>query len=380
MSLSRHVIPTLLTLVACSSTASSPSSSPIPAPEETCAGDRKVCSGSCVSKTSPVVGCAAPSCSPCDLPRAAATCDPSGACAVGTCENGWGDCDGRAENGCETDLSRDAANCGVCGVSCGPSSVCRSAFCVDANVAAAAEWLGPKTTGWCLESYNQLINLCGDVEYCFDKRFMRPYPTGLAVDVAFVTEAAKGYVVSLGGDCGGKSVTISLSATGSVTASGFGAGAIEVALSPGKHLVSYQVSSTGSALFVDGARVGIGAAPAAPIELADACGPGLVIGQRISYWWEPPQQQTWSRIAPFFLQLREGISDASAYSVARATTAAQGTVLLFDEAGVDGTRWKASVGDLTGVTKNALDGTAQIDAGASGPLPVWKPLSACALK
>jgi hypothetical protein len=37
-----------------------------------------------------------------------------GACAVGTCNAGFGDCDGNAANGCETNLRTTPAHCGAC--------------------------------------------------------------------------------------------------------------------------------------------------------------------------------------------------------------------------------------------------------------------------
>jgi len=40
-----------------------------------------------------------------------------GHCATG-CAPGWADCDGRADNGCETMTSADPRNCGGCGVQC----------------------------------------------------------------------------------------------------------------------------------------------------------------------------------------------------------------------------------------------------------------------
>jgi len=41
----------------------------------------------------------------------------AGACAL-TCDDGFGDCDGDMANGCEGDLTGDAANCGRCGSVC----------------------------------------------------------------------------------------------------------------------------------------------------------------------------------------------------------------------------------------------------------------------
>ena len=41
----------------------------------------------------------------------------AGACKI-ACTAGWGDCDGNISNGCETDLSTSAGNCGACGGAC----------------------------------------------------------------------------------------------------------------------------------------------------------------------------------------------------------------------------------------------------------------------
>ncbi len=61
----------------------------------------------------------------------------AGHCAVMTCTTGFGDCDGSASNGCETDLSSSVGHCGACGRSCiDPSSpgigrACVASGCVD---------------------------------------------------------------------------------------------------------------------------------------------------------------------------------------------------------------------------------------------------------
>jgi len=52
----------------------------------------------------------------CDVPNASAGC-VSGACTVGACLPGFADCDGKATNGCETNIDTPA-NCGGCGNTC----------------------------------------------------------------------------------------------------------------------------------------------------------------------------------------------------------------------------------------------------------------------
>ena len=61
------------------------------------------------------------------LPHATPKC-ANNACAVDHCDVGWGNCDGNADNGCETDL-RLPASCNTCGVSCSPGSVCTATGC-----------------------------------------------------------------------------------------------------------------------------------------------------------------------------------------------------------------------------------------------------------
>ncbi len=66
----------------------------------------------------------------CSFPHATPSCQ-AGACAIGACDLGFGDCDGNAQNGCETDLST-ATDCGACGASCdlpNASSSCAGGSC-----------------------------------------------------------------------------------------------------------------------------------------------------------------------------------------------------------------------------------------------------------
>jgi hypothetical protein len=49
-----------------------------------------------------------------------------------TCAPGWGDCDGIASNGCETNLDTNA-NCGACGQSCAAPDVCNAGACAAAT-------------------------------------------------------------------------------------------------------------------------------------------------------------------------------------------------------------------------------------------------------
>jgi len=63
----------------------------------------------------------------CSLPHATASCEAR-LCAVASCEANFGDCDGSAATGCEAALLTDANNCGACGNRCG-SGACVAGLC-----------------------------------------------------------------------------------------------------------------------------------------------------------------------------------------------------------------------------------------------------------
>ncbi len=72
----------------------------------------------CVSSSDPEFGCGRESCVPCTLPQAIEVCGADGDCAVGTCEARFENCDSRSDNGCEVNLDTSYANCGACGTNC----------------------------------------------------------------------------------------------------------------------------------------------------------------------------------------------------------------------------------------------------------------------
>jgi hypothetical protein len=55
---------------------------------------------------------------PIPLNAVAASCVKPLGCTVGDCRPGYGDCDGLAWNGCESNLATDVRNCGACGMAC----------------------------------------------------------------------------------------------------------------------------------------------------------------------------------------------------------------------------------------------------------------------
>lgn len=79
-----------------------------------------------------VTDTALPDTAPPDVPRTcAAGCGDHQSCASGVCvcTAGWGDCDGRSSNGCESWLATSESNCGACGTRCLVGQSCESNVC-----------------------------------------------------------------------------------------------------------------------------------------------------------------------------------------------------------------------------------------------------------
>ncbi len=83
-----------------------------------CLPTQKVCSGACVEKNDPTLGCGA-GCTACPTPQnATAACGGSApSCIVGACHAGFGDCNTNPSDGCEAQLST-TTSCGDCATNC----------------------------------------------------------------------------------------------------------------------------------------------------------------------------------------------------------------------------------------------------------------------
>lgn len=219
---------------------------------------------------------------------------------------------------------------------------------------ALAAWLSWISSGWCCAEYNRFLNLCGDVEFCFDPRVMRTYPEGFAVDVGLHWDGEPGVLLDVGGDCDEKRVNIWLGADGSVNAESFmSSEALRGRIEPGPHLISYVAGPTRSALFVDGELAQEVSVSERLPELLGACGPGFVVGQRLSYWWEANKRDRWLRAAPFLVHLRTLEPDASDFRARDAVSAGPRTVAFFDAAGVSEGAWHSHDQTFTASTAGA---------------------------
>lgn len=106
--------------------------------QEGCAADEKACPLPdsdllvCVSDTLPQYGCGSDACHECALPNAEARCANSGSCSIAACKDAYSDCNGEGGDGCEVDTGRDEENCGACANACdGENAVmaCSSGVC-----------------------------------------------------------------------------------------------------------------------------------------------------------------------------------------------------------------------------------------------------------
>jgi len=71
-----------------------------------------------------------------------ASCTASG-CGVGSCKEGWGDCNKTPTDGCEISLTNDINNCGACGAKCNLPINSTTATCINSTCG-----IGQCTTGW----------------------------------------------------------------------------------------------------------------------------------------------------------------------------------------------------------------------------------------
>ena len=94
-----------------------------------CESPRQRCGTACVDPQTDVSNCGACGRACMAGANATARCE-AGVCGL-TCATGFGDCDGDAANGCETNLAESLANCGRCGAVCpgGSFAVCAMGAC-----------------------------------------------------------------------------------------------------------------------------------------------------------------------------------------------------------------------------------------------------------
>jgi hypothetical protein len=188
-------------------------------------GDATVCppnltlyNGSCVDTKNDAMNCgtAGNACS--TTGNTWATCS-NGVCAnTRSCMKGYGDCDGNPSNGCETNLTTSAANCGWCGSSCAGTVNNGTSACINSSCQPVCNAGFQQCFGGCTKTASDpnncgaCGNVCGAGQSC-----------------------SSGSCVGSSGTVGGSTVTVFLTPS-------------SVSLAPGQTVILTAQSSNGSAV------------------------------------------------------------------------------------------------------------------------------------
>jgi hypothetical protein len=102
------------------------------------------------------------------FPNMNASCT-KGSCGLGSCRQGFGNCDGASINGCEANLQNDPNNCGWCGSACpaiGPvANGIAGCFSGGCNVSCNAGWASCYGNSACTTNITSDPNNCGTCGY-----------------------------------------------------------------------------------------------------------------------------------------------------------------------------------------------------------------------
>jgi hypothetical protein len=113
---------------------------------QACPAGQTNCSGTCRATAGDPSNCGA--CGrACTFTNATGTC-AAGVCAIAACNTGFGNCDGNAANGCETDTRNNPSNCGGCGRPCAPPTG-GTTSCVNSSCSAACPSGQSNCSGTC---------------------------------------------------------------------------------------------------------------------------------------------------------------------------------------------------------------------------------------
>ncbi|MDP3275777.1 MAG: hypothetical protein Q8Q09_11315 [Deltaproteobacteria bacterium] len=99
----------------------------------------------------------------CAFANAAAGC-VGGICSIGTCSAGFGNCDGNAANGCETSTTTSTVHCGMCGRACSfanAAASCAAGTCVMGACAAGFANCDGLAANGCETNLNTSATSCG---------------------------------------------------------------------------------------------------------------------------------------------------------------------------------------------------------------------------
>jgi hypothetical protein len=235
---------------------------------------------------------------------------------AGACPSGKKSCDGACVAVDDPRFGCGVESCAPCAMA-GSDAVCRGGACTPTR--PLGQWLAAHTGGLCLERYHQFVSYCldpdacanhadpGDECFCFDPFWMRPYPDGIALDIGLYWDGrGGGSPFQAGGDCDGKRLAFDVRSDGALVFGGpMTTRLLAGTLTPGRHLLSAYMRADRYVLYVDGVEADRITGPGVAPELAGKCGPGVMTGARISYWWEQSAVSGWFRSGLFFVHVRD---------------------------------------------------------------------------
>jgi hypothetical protein len=99
----------------------------------------------------------------CSTPNGTPSC-VAGACALSSCNVGYGNCDGNAANGCETNITNSIANCGSCGHACALANAtpaCNTGACAISSCNIGYADCNANAADGCEINLTNDVNNCG---------------------------------------------------------------------------------------------------------------------------------------------------------------------------------------------------------------------------
>jgi len=214
-------------------------------------------------------------------------------------------------------------------------------------------WLATQNSGWCNNSLNKHINICGNVTYCTSNPPMGTYTNGISIDLGFYWDGTdSGNLLEAGGDNTNK-LTISVSSTTYMLhIYQLNSNIIDVQILPGKHLLSYYNDASSVKLYIDGILL-INQISTNVITLSTSQGPGFVLGSRMSTE-STPTQASWLKFVPFLFHLR---NTTSTWNFNNSISQQASTVVLLNSSTVNGSSWNSVTGSLNAYAANSLTWT-----------------------
>lgn len=216
---------------------------------------------------------------------------------------------------------------------------------VDWQYDTVTSWLNSQQNGWCANSFNKHINLCGNIDFCYNTTIMKNYSSGFAIDIGFYWDGTDtGNLIDAGGDNinNFKVKLIGNQTTNNVIINQGTTSQITFTLVPGKHLISYYSGLSQLNIFSDGILI-YQTNITSTINLSPSNGPGIVLGSRLSNE-SPPDNNTWLKFIPFFFHLKNEATNT--FILSNVVNAQTSTILLLNDTTYSNNSWNSLVGQI----------------------------------